>query len=219
MTLKYNLNLEPLYLSHIYKAVDLNDGGKVDMTGVKAKIDSFTLDLHQRKEERLVTNKELHTERKSSHMKIYRGQVDFMATDLRALTAEFEGNLSEDVHAENQQKDPMNEANNPRFEYAARLGDFDVSQKDIHWIDMDDFVELDSLLAEKSPKCRIIPLAYSPRFLYDRDTTQREGSDHDGGLQKVAIPGQRFGFEKTHLCSMITSEGKDVNEGRMVHFC
>lgn len=215
-TLKYNLTLKPLFLSHIYRTVDPHDISKVDVIGVKAKIGSFVLDLHQRKEERVITNKELETQRKSSHMSIYRGQVDLQDTDLRALTAIFDGDVDHANINGVQRKDPLDPEDDPRFEHAAKQGEFDVAGEDVRWIDMDDFVELDAVLPVKSPKCRIIPLAYSPRFTYDRDTTPKEGSQDEHGKTKVTIQGQQFGFEKTHRCSMITADGKDINDGMNV---
>lgn len=214
MTLKYNLQLEPLYLSHVYKSTNAADPSKIDMTGVKAKIDAFTLDLHQRKEERVVTNKVLETERTSQHMAIYRGQVDLKVTDLRALTAVFEVDHTEEHQGETTTRDPLDPSEIPRAEYAAKLGEFDVAAEDMLWIDMDDFTELGTILPQKSPVCRIIPLAYSPRFFYDRDTTQREGHNDETALSNVIIPGQRFGFEKTHYCSMIR-DNKDVTSAGM----
>lgn len=212
MTLKYNLQLEPLYLSHVYKSTSTDQPTKVDVTGIKARIDSFTLDLHQRKEERIVTNKKLETKRKSQHMAIYRAQVDLKVTDLRALTAVFEEDHSEELHDETHTKDPLNPAEVPRGVFAAHIGEFDISEDDLSWIDMDDFTELDTILPEISPTCRIIPLAYSPRFIYDRDTTHQEGSTRDNDHNKVAIPGQRFGFERTHYCSMVSEDGRTPNE-------
>ena len=52
-TIKYNLLLSPLYMSHIYKHKDAEDysAGVVSATGLKARLDSFMFDLHQRREE------------------------------------------------------------------------------------------------------------------------------------------------------------------------
>lgn len=207
MTVKYNLQLEPLYLSHVYKSTSAADPAKIDITGVKARIDSFTLDLHQRKEERVVTNKQLETERKSQHMAIYRAQVDLKNTDLRAVTAVFKLDTSEDLHRENTTRDPLNPPHNQDGQETVVNGSFDVSEEDLSWIDLDDFVELDTIVPEISPTCQIIPLAYSPQFLYDRDTTHKEGSQDEKKLGNVSIPGQRFGSEKTHFCSMVHLDG------------
>lgn len=214
MTLKYNLQIEPLYLSHVYKSTRASDMGLTEFTGIKAKVDSFTLDLHQRKEERVVTNKVLETQRKSQHMAIYRGQVDLKVTDLRALTATFENDLTENRHAETTTRDPMHAPDVPRGSHAHKTGKFDVATEDELWIDMDDFTELDAILPEISPVCRIIPLAYAPKFLYDRDTTHREGSNQETYASDISVPGQRFGFEKTHLCSMVSSSEKQTNNGK-----
>ncbi|CCG82056.1 Putative uncharacterized protein [Taphrina deformans PYCC 5710] len=211
MTLKYNLQIDPLYLSHVYRSRNAQDRSKIDMTGVKAKINSFTLDLHQRKEERVVTNKILDTERTSQHMAIYRGQVDLKKTDLRALTALFQAESSESAQYTSFTKDPLDPENN-RGEQAAEIGEFDVCEEDVEWIDMDDFIELDTTQSGKSPVCRIIPLAYAPRFIYVRDTTQREGQVLSNKVNGVAIPEQRFGFEKTHYCSMVQEQDDHANQ-------
>ena len=52
-TIKYNLLLSPLYMSHIYKHKDAEDygAGVVSATGLKVRLDSFMLDVHQRREE------------------------------------------------------------------------------------------------------------------------------------------------------------------------
>lgn len=52
-TIKYNLLLSPLFIAHIYKHKDAEDYSEdlVSATGLKLRLDSFMLDLHQRREE------------------------------------------------------------------------------------------------------------------------------------------------------------------------
>jgi hypothetical protein len=209
VTLKYDLKLEPLYLSHVYRHTQLDDHGKVETTGVKAKVDEFVLDLHQRKEERIERNQKLETERKASHMNIYRARVDLKRVDLRVLTADFEADLSSDKQAEVSRKDPLNMEDDPRGEPATKHGDFDVAKEDLAWVDMDDFDELDTILPEVNPQCQILPLAYAPRFVYDRDTTPEEGHSHNAGAQTTKVNKQRFGYEKSHYCYMVPGENEE----------
>ena len=51
-TFKYNLLLSPLFISHVYKHKDAEDYEEnvVSATGLKMRLDSFMLDLHQRRE-------------------------------------------------------------------------------------------------------------------------------------------------------------------------
>ncbi|BFZ54128.1 Protein SABRE [Savitreella phatthalungensis] len=212
-TIKYNLDLKPLYMSHMYK-VDRNSGKTdIEMIGVKARIASFVMDLHQRSEDRIRRNPTLGTERKSSHMALYRGQVDLEGTDLRALSATYHSELDLASTAVKAVKDPMDPRQGARGEYAvANKGNFDVAPEDISWIDMDDFIELDTILPETVPRCKILHLAYSPRFVYDRDTTPRQ----DLRNHRV-VADQRFGFEKTHYCSMAQTHNHehtfDIQQG------
>jgi hypothetical protein len=51
-TIKYNLLLSPLFLAHVYKHKDAEDYAEdtVSATGLKIRLESFVLDLHQRRE-------------------------------------------------------------------------------------------------------------------------------------------------------------------------
>lgn len=205
-TLKYNLDLKPLYLSHVYKGNSDLEKHHFDMIGLKARIQSFVLDLHQRSEERIRKNPVSGKERKSSHMAMYRGQLDLEETDLRALTATYKSDLTLEASASKALKDPLNPKEAPRGAHATKYGNFDLPDEDVSWIDLDDYVELDTVLPETIPKCKIVPMAYSPKFVYDRDTTPR--NDHPSDKEHP-LPEQRFGFEKTHFCSMANSLGRE----------
>src|SRR5436305_9002480 len=93
-TIKYKLLLSPLYMSHIYKHKDAEDfdvesAGTdiVAATGLKVKLDSFLLDLHQRKEESVMKLKGLNVDRGSTSMCINQAEVDFHTADIRAVSA------------------------------------------------------------------------------------------------------------------------------------
>ena len=86
-TLKYQLDLSPLFLAHMYHHKDSSDytKGTTTITGIKARLDRLFLDIHQRKEAKVIILKELQTKRRAMHMGINKARVDFEATDLRAL--------------------------------------------------------------------------------------------------------------------------------------
>ncbi|KAK3044126.1 hypothetical protein LTS18_002120, partial [Coniosporium uncinatum] len=97
-TIKYSLLLSPLYLSHIYKHKDAEEYGHhgVSATGLKLRLDSFMLDLHQRREE-FRTQVQGNKQSKTTAMRIYETQLDFVSADARAVSAKIRGTDPEDV--------------------------------------------------------------------------------------------------------------------------
>ncbi|KAI7118296.1 hypothetical protein KC324_g18756, partial [Hortaea werneckii] len=98
-TIKYNLLLSPLYISHVYKHKDAEEyqTNTVSATGLKMKLDSFMLDLHQRREHFDIKGHDSETTKKTSAMRINAAQLDFIHADLRALSATIAGTNAEDI--------------------------------------------------------------------------------------------------------------------------
>lgn len=194
-TIKYNLLLSPLFIAHIYKHKDAEDYTEdvVTATGLKLRLDSFMLDLHQRREEFAGQAKGPVKPIKTSGMRINQAQLDFISADIRAVSASIAGTTSEDM------KRTSDEA---LASYQDSVASVDISQftipdNDFSWIDMDDFVELDWILpAESNPKTKIMPLAFAPRFSYFRQT------DHEDCISHDATRSSKFGNEPTHYCVM-----------------
>lgn len=193
-TVKYNLFLSPLFVSHIYKHKDAEDYNEnmVTATGLKVRLDSFMLDLHQRRELVIPTVRGRSKQTKASVMKINRAHLDFISADCRAVSACIGGPNLNDV--QNMPDDNVAPDHQPAE--AVDLSKFTIPDQDFNWVDMDDFVELDWILpSESNPRTRILPLAYSPRFSYFRRT------DHDGvGPDEPGY--SAFGDEPTHHCVM-----------------
>ncbi|KAL8732117.1 MAG: hypothetical protein Q9181_004062 [Wetmoreana brouardii] len=194
-TFKYNLLLSPLFLAHIYKHKDAEDYSEdlVSATGLKLRIDSFMLDLHQRREEFAAQGQGRNKQMKTSGMRINQAQLDFISADLRAVSASIAGTTADDVRK-------ASDADLAAYQEpigAADLARFTIPDNDFSWIDMDDFVELDWILpAEMNPETKIMPLAYSPRFTYFRQT------DHPGSVSGDPTRSSSFGKEDTHFCVM-----------------
>ncbi|TKA66278.1 hypothetical protein B0A55_09520, partial [Friedmanniomyces simplex] len=194
-TLKYNLLLSPVYISHVYKHKDAEEykGSTVSATGLKMKLDSFMLDLHQRREHFDIKDNEGNITKKTSAMRINQAQLDFIHADLRALSASIAGTSAEDIDKADEETLASLHGQAPVVD----MSKFDIPDNDFEWIDMDDFVELDWILpAEADPDTRILPLGYAPRFTYFRQTDQ-------GGM--IAGDPSRtspFGDEPTHYCVM-----------------
>lgn len=124
-TIKYNLLLSPLYISHVYKHKDAEDyaANSVSVTGLKMRLDSFMLDLHQRREHFDLKGREGERAKTTSGMKINQAQLDFISADLRALSANIEGTTAEDI--ENASND-MNRT--------VDLSKFSIPDNDFSWI-------------------------------------------------------------------------------------
>lgn len=195
-TFKYNLLLSPLFLAHIYKHKDAEDYSEdlVSATGLKMRIDSFMLDLHQRREEFAAQGQGRSKQLKTSGMRINQAQLDFIAADLRAVSASIAGTTADDVRKANGEELA---AYQEQPTASADMSRFTIPDNDFSWIDMDDFVELDWVLpAETTPETKIMPLAYSPRFTYFRQT------DHRGSVSGDTTRSSSFGKEDTHFCVM-----------------
>ncbi|KAB5558148.1 mitochondrial protein from FMP27-domain-containing protein [Coniochaeta sp. 2T2.1] len=192
-TIKYNLLLAPLFLSHVYKHKELEDYAldSVSATGIKVRFDSFMLDLHQRREEFNTRDKGRKTKGRTSGMKIHAGQLDLVSADIRAISASIKGTTAEAI--KNNSISPFTSQNDEPTD----LSHFTIPDNDLSWIDMDDFVELDWILpTEPNPDTKILPLVYAPRITYFRQT--------DIGGVVSGDPGRAspFGDEPTHFCIM-----------------
>jgi hypothetical protein len=193
-TIKYNLLLAPLFISHIYKHKDAEDYSEdvVSATGLKIRLDNFMLDMHQRREEFSAMDKGRRTQQKTTHMKIHKAQLDLVSADIRAVSASIAGTTPADLRQAS-----LTTPANQRDAVVADLPKFQLPDNDFSWIDMDDFVELDWILpSEANPETKIMPLAYAPRFTYLRqcDQEQTEGN--------TSRRSSRFGGEDTHYCVM-----------------
>ncbi|KAJ5042922.1 uncharacterized protein L3040_004313 [Drepanopeziza brunnea f. sp. 'multigermtubi'] len=193
-TIKYNLLLAPLFISHIYKHKDAEDYSEdvVSATGLKMRLDSFMLDMHQRREEFPTHDKGRKTQGTTTGMKMHQAQLDLLSADIRAITASIAGTTPEDLQKASASQ-LVSQAETPSID----LSRFEIPDNDFSWIDMDDFVELDWILpSEANPKTKIMPLAYTPRFTYFRQT------DHGDTISGDPDRSSPFGKEQTHFCIM-----------------
>lgn len=194
-TIKYNLLLSPLFVAHIYKHKEAEDYTEdvVSATGLKLRLDSFMLDLHQRREVFATQVKGPVKPIKASGMRINQAQLDFISADIRAVSASIAGTTSEDMkRATDESLVSYRQAAGP-----VDLSNFTIPDNDFSWIDMDDFVELDWILpSDSNPETKIMPLAFAPRFSYFRQT------DHQDSISGDNTRSSTFGNEPTHYCVM-----------------
>lgn len=200
-TIKYSLLLSPLFIGHIYKHKDAEDYKEdlVSATGLKVKLDSFMLDLHQRREEFSTSLKDRVGRVKTSGMRINKAQLDFISADIRAVSASIAGTTAEDLKRASEETLASNQQSVPSID----MSRFTIPDNDFSWIDMDDFVELDWILpAESNPETKIMPLAYAPRFTYFRQT------DHQNSASGASMGSSPFGDEPTHFCVISPDNGE-----------
>jgi hypothetical protein len=191
-SIKYKLLLSPLALTHIYKHKDAEDYQKdvFSATGLKFRMESFMLDLHQRREY-FNTLPGGAKETRTSSMKINIAELDFVSADLRALSAHFAAITADKLlqASDRQQSSHISPSTDLHSSHLA------IPDHDLSWVDMNDFVELDwILLAESTPETEILPLAFIPRFTYLRQT------DHGGVTKRKE--NRTFGEDQTHVCHM-----------------
>ncbi|KAL2837853.1 mitochondrial protein from FMP27-domain-containing protein [Aspergillus pseudoustus] len=202
-TIKYKLLLAPLFVAHIYKHKDPEDYAEdvVTATGLKVRLDSLKLDIHQRREQIKTPSKGRLRQPQASAIRIYKAELDLQAADFRAVSASIEGTNMDDI--EKKRDDILSSFQQPLP--PVDLSRFTIPDQNLDWVDMDDFVELDWILPQESnPRTKILPLAFTPRFTYFRQT------DH-GQITPGQTGYSSFGNEDTHVCVM-----SEKNEPRRV---
>ncbi|RCI10784.1 hypothetical protein L249_5280 [Ophiocordyceps polyrhachis-furcata BCC 54312] len=210
-TVKYSLLLAPLFLSHIYKhkeAAEDHSESAVSTTGLKVRFENFMLDLHQRREEFNAPGKskgKKDTPSRISGIKVHEGQLDLAKADVRAVSASLKGTTTEAIR--NGTMGPLMADQDEKPD----LSRFKIPDHDTSWIDMDDFVELDWILpTEPNPETKILPLAFSPRLTYFRQT------DICGTIAGDPTRTSPFGNEPTHFCYMTHDDDPKRVQARLI---
>lgn len=212
-TIKYRIDLAPLFIAHQYRQFNKVDWARGLRThvGIKARIDSFTLDMHQRQQETVKDRPELGAPRVVFHKPFYEAEVKCDAIDLKTIAARMRENTgvvgtTEDQEIGENMLDDL---------FAA---DMEISDEDLVWIDMNDFIELEAeAIKDPSPKIRMYPAMVCPHFNYYRKVdSQRErqahekdrargGKDNSGSGSDIEdlisrLERSKFGNEDTHVC-------------------
>ncbi|CAG8221799.1 unnamed protein product [Penicillium salamii] len=202
-TVKYKILLAPLFIAHIYKHKDREDYAEdcVTATGIKVRLDCLKLDIHQRREQIKTQARGRSKQTRTSAMRINQAQIDMQSADFRAVSASIEGTSAEDV--ERTKDDIISSFQQPLP--SVDLSRFTIPDHNLDWVDMDDFVEPDWILPQESnPRTQILPLAFTPRFTYFRNTDHCDVGPDETGYSK-------FGDEPTHECVM-----SETNDPRRV---
>lgn len=183
-TIKFLFKFKSLFISHIYRdeTVDVDDD-KIECVGIRAKVDDFVVDLHQRKEPRIEVHEGLSRNKKIMKMNFNVGEVHLSGIDLRTVFASFQQNFYV-------QNEPL--AKKPKIK---------VFDNDLQWFDIEDYEEAYvPSLAAKDRTVDIYPLMFSKRFSYLRNTEKR-GHDEEKALKEASFD-MTLGTEDTHDCTL-----------------
>lgn len=176
-TNKFLFRFKNLFIGHTYRdeALEL-DEDFMESVGLRAKVSDFSVDLHQRKEERISVHADLSRNKKIMKMGFNLGEVVLSKIDLRVVYAKALRNLYNQV--------------NP----ASIKCKYDIFDADRQWFDGRDFEEAFVGTSKGAyKKVDVLPLLYSERFSYIRDTSDLKDENE-------------WGSEETHECKLRTTE-------------
>ncbi|KAI0719613.1 golgi-body localization protein domain-containing protein [Cerioporus squamosus] len=183
-TLKYLVSVSQVFISHVYvdDSQDAWADGVTPYVGVKALIDDFHADMHQRDTETTEATKggtkTLH------HKPFYTVEVVLKGLDLRAMLAVFPDPLKQCTPLEFS-------PTGSNYRTRNKLTPIDLQS---HWVDMDDFA-VDELDASGETEVYLLPTASCPRFTYFKRT-----DDDDFGSPDKPLARSKFGSEASHVC-------------------
>ncbi|SPO27524.1 uncharacterized protein UTRI_10641 [Ustilago trichophora] len=213
-TIKYRIDLEPLFITHQYRQFNKEDWvrGLRTHVGIKARIDSFTLDMHQRQQETVKDRPELGGPRIVFHKPFYEAEVKCETIDLKAFAARMREDSEAPAAVEGQ------EIGESMFDdlFAEEV---EILDDELVWIDMNDLVELDSsAITDPTPKIRMFPAMVCPQFNYyrkveskrerraremqDRATKGNHRADSGNDIEDLLskLERSKFGREDSHVC-------------------
>lgn len=176
-TNKFLFQIRNLFISHIYREEYFkNDDDFIECFGLRARVKDYVVDLHQQKEERISLHKPSGKEIKTLKMIMKLGEVSLSEIDMRLVRAKI---FRDTYHAEDLGKK------------GCKMKIFDNNKQ---WFDPRDFHEaFKSNKNEKFSLVEVLPMAYSERFSYIRDTTDMTGGNKDSA-------------EESHDCKLNTSD-------------
>lgn len=206
-TIKYRAQLAPVFISHTYKQDDWADWGRGRTTflGLKGRMESFSVDLHQREELDCIWSEGLQQTRKRLHKPFWRAEIDCVETDLRVIAAAFKNveKAAFDPDQDEDVGDSQDDATDP-----LGLDDApDLEDEELPWSDLDDFYDLHIRLSDINPSLKLARLLRAPRLTYsryaavDKTSSALQRSDSMDTSKNDDISGSsKFDAEPTHKC-------------------
>jgi hypothetical protein len=187
-TIKYRISIPRLFIAHVYidESRDAWSSGQTPFVGVKALIDRFYADMHQREQEMLVPGLTAGSSRIIRRKPFDAAEVVMKGMDLRVLLAVFDDPLKESV--------PM-DATSQSSNYRAPR-EMPIMNNNSVWVDIDDFVETD-WAPPSVDTVHLLPAATCPQFTYFKRNQEPSRVNRNSNIH-----GSKFGDEDTHTCFM-----------------
>lgn len=203
-TVKYQLALAPLTITHAYRhadsQLDLKENNNVAFTGLKGRIESLKIDLHQKRVKIIRTDEKLNVSRPVWAFRMNTAEIDCIDADIRILSTIFDQEAIEELLAKNLGIYNSNDSNG----YSRTFSPIEADMlQHSNWYDFEDYIDLNQImLISKIPlKFKTIPFLYSPRISYFRNI-------NDEGCA-LEYP---FGDENAHVCSIGESHPERTQE-------
>lgn len=191
-TIKYRMDLAPVYLSHMYNQVaeDLWAQGRAQSLGCKLRIRRLRCDGHQRMQETRQWNKELGNVKVITHKPFYAVDVLLDQIQIVGVVADFE---------ETTPLVPEDEPRPPPTEQHPKASELPPDQRE--WFNSFDFIDADRKPFDRDPRMEIVDLGDCPHVsLSRRVRCRRTMPDHDDDTFTNDMEASKFGHEKTHVC-------------------
>ncbi|KAF8759703.1 RNA pol II promoter Fmp27 protein domain, partial [Rhizoctonia solani] len=205
VTLKYRFSLSPLFISHVYRQDSRTSWatGITPCVGIKAMVETFQADLHQRDEIELIKNEVTGDSKKKAHKPFYAAEVAAKGLDLRAMLARFREPEKPAVDLPPLPSGDFETSSSARPPLPAS------SKEPMHsrWVDLDDFVETDWTPEDSNPALWLFTVASCPRITYFKKP--EHPITHGPAHTTCSIPEKSsspFGNENTHICLMGTED-------------
>ncbi|KIL00625.1 hypothetical protein PAXRUDRAFT_821523 [Paxillus rubicundulus Ve08.2h10] len=180
-TIKYRISVPHLFITHAYidDTRESWEDGTTSIVGLKAKVNHFQADMHQRDQETIAPDKDPDSIQVVRHKPFYAAEVVFKDVDLRAMLAAFPEPLKQTVL-------PPTDVGNGSKNKSSLAPEIPPS-----WLDKDDFVETDWCPSQHLPEIQLFPVLSCPKLTYIKK--------NPSGAE-IHAQNSKFGDEDTHTC-------------------
>jgi hypothetical protein len=202
-TIKYRFSLAPLFISHNYRQDSKAQWmrGETGTVGIKAMIERFQADFHQRTQEMVTFHEKLQTTKRRARKRFSAADVTLSNVEMRTMAAVF-SEPEKTMVVDGLDSDDSEDGDGDQSSFVCD----EVEQG---WFDLDDFVDADWSPSDLKPKIRLLRVGTCPRFAFfkranARALNRRGSSQSDTSGLEVT----KFGDEDTHICLAGQTDGK-----------
>lgn len=178
----FEFHVKLLWAAHVYRDdICSTDYDKIECVGLRAMIDDFVVDVHQKRGPVVMKHGTLDEEMTVQKMLFNSGEIHLNEIDLRMLKATFKQNVYQTYDAyQNKQNDS-----------GKKTVDFETFCGDSRWFDINDYEETDTTTLRNTPaKAAAYPVLFTRKFSFIRNTGDKDIDETDLML----------GLDKIHRC-------------------